>query len=645
MQPSAHQRPNPAAERARRQWQIGQDHAKKEQWALAQQAFANAVKLAPGDTVYALNLARTYMRQGDWAAATREAERAYRLDLRNPLACALWAHCLNEQKRHAEVVQALQTLPADVPREHDYYDTLGRALQFSGHPKEAIAVYFEALALRIDWAPTHYQLGVCFNELGMKEEASECFQTALALGIGEHEVGVRGLLSYFEREVCRWASADEQLAGLLKALHALPPDAAVRTTPFAHVTLLDSPHDQLRAARSAARQLAQGVTPLPALPRRSADEQRGRLRIGYVSADFHQHATCILMAEMLEQHDRERFEVTLYSHGKSDGSAMRQRVEQATEHFVDVRMMADADIAQRIRADGIDLLIDLKGHTKENRLQLFAWKPARVSASFLGFPGTTGADYIDYFIGDPVVTPLAHAGHFTEKLAQMPVCYQPNDRQRARPAMPSRAECGLPDDALVLCGFNQPFKVSADVFDAWCRILHRLPHAVLWLLEWNNQVRKNIEAAALQRGIDPRRIVFAPRRLPALHIARLQQADLFIDTWPCNAHTTASDALWAGVPVVTFMGETFASRVAASLCHAAGLGELVCDSAADYEERIVALAQDAQARAALREKLVAQRDSCVLFDSLRFTRDIEALYLRMMARHDAGLPPEHLLAN
>jgi predicted O-linked N-acetylglucosamine transferase (SPINDLY family) len=211
--------------------------------------------------------------------------------------------------------------------------------------------------------------------------------------------------------------------------------------------------------------------------------------------------------------------------------------------------------------------------------------------------------------------------------------------------MPSRAECGLPEDALVLCGFNQPFKVSADVFDAWCRILHRLPHAVLWLLEWNNQVRKNIEAAALQRGIDPRRIVFAPRRLPALHIARLQQADLFIDTWPCNAHTTASDALWAGVPVVTFMGETFASRVAASLCHAAGLGELVCDSAADYEERIVALAQDARARAALREKLVAQRDSCVLFDSLRFTRDIEALYLRMMARHDAGLPPEHLLAN
>jgi len=641
---SSAQRPTPAADRARRQWQIGQDHAKKEQWPQAQQAFANAVKLAPGDTVYALNLARALMRQGDWAGATREAERAYRLDLRNPLACALWAHCLNEQKRYPEVVQALQMLPPDVPREHDYYDTLGRALQFSGHPKEAIAVYFEALALRIDWAPTHYQLGVCFNELGMKEEASECFQTALALGIGEHEVGVRGLLSYFEREVCRWRSADAQLAALLAALHALPENASVRTTPFAHVTLLDSPRDQFLAARSAARHLALGITPLPALPPRSEQERARRLRIGYVSADFHQHATCILMAEMLEQHDRGRFEVTLYSHGKSDGTAMRQRIEKATEHFVDVRTMADADIAQRIRADGIDLLIDLKGHTKENRLQLFAWKPARVSASFLGFPGTTGADYIDYFVGDPVVTPLDHAGDFTEKLAQMPVCYQPNDRQRARPEMPSRAECGLPEDALVLCGFNQPFKVSAEVFDTWCRILHRLPHAVLWLLEWNNQVRKNIELEAEQRGIDPKRIIFAPRRLPALHIARLQQADLFIDTWPCNAHTTASDALWAGVPVVTFMGETFASRVAASLCHAAGLSELVCESVGDYEERIVALAQDAEARAALRQKLVAGRDSCVLFDSLRFTRDIEALYLRMMERHDAGLPAAHLLA-
>jgi predicted O-linked N-acetylglucosamine transferase (SPINDLY family) len=487
-------------------------------------------------------------------------------------------------------------------------------------------------------------MGTCFNDLGMKEEAAECFKTALALGIGQHECGVRGLLSYFEREVCRWRAADEDLAGLLKALHALPPDAAAPTTPFAHVTLFDSPEDQLIAARSCARSLARGVQPLPALPARTPAERQRRLRIGYVSADFHQHATCILMAEMLEHHDRERFEVTLYSHGKSDGSKMRERIEKAGEHFVNVHGRPEREIVQRIRDDGIDLLIDLKGHTKDNRLGIFAWRPARVQASFLGFPGSAGADYIDYIVGDPVVTPLAHEAFYSEKIAQMPRCYQPNDRQRARPAMPTRAEAGLPEEGLVLCGFNQPFKISREVFDTWCRLLHRLPGSVLWLLEWNGQVRKNIEVEAANRGIDPARIVWAPRRHPALHMARLQQADIFMDTWPCNAHTTASDALWAGVPVVTFLGRTFASRVAGSLNHAVGLDALVCADRTEYEERIVQLAQDPAERQRIRDLLVAGRDTLPLFDSERFTRDIEALYLRMMERHDNGLPPAHLPA-
>jgi predicted O-linked N-acetylglucosamine transferase (SPINDLY family) len=632
------------AERARRQWQIGQQHAQKGEWIQAGRAFASAAKLAPHDAVYALNLSRAFMRQGKLAEAGREAERAFRLDRRNAVACALWAHCLTEQKRHADAAAALKLLAPEVARETDYYETLGRALQHSGQTQEAIEAYFQTLALRVDQPIVHYQLGMCFNDLGMKEEAAECFKTALALGIGSHECGVRGLLSYFEREVCRWRAADEDIAALVQAVRALPGDADAPTTPFAHVTLLDSPQDQLKAARSAARAAAKGTQALPALkPRSEADRQR-RLRIGYVSADFHQHATCILMAEMLEHHDRERFEVTLYSHGKSDGTQMRERIEKASEHFVDLHKRPEREIVQRIRDDGIDLLIDLKGHTRDNRLGIFAWKPARVSAAFLGFPGSCGADYVDYIIGDEVVTPFEHAAHFSEKIAQMPLCYQPNDRQRARPPMPTRAEAGLPEQGLVLCGFNQPFKISREVFDTWCGLLHRLPDAVLWLLEWNGQVRKNIEAEALNRGIAPSRIVWAPRKPPAQHMARLQCADIFVDTWPCNAHTTASDALWAGVPVVTFMGRTFASRVAASLGRAAGVGHLVCDDRAAYEERIVQLAGDPAERARIREHLLAGRDTLPLFDSERFTRDIEALYLRMMERHDQGLAPDHLPA-
>jgi predicted O-linked N-acetylglucosamine transferase (SPINDLY family) len=642
--PSTMQPQPRTADRARRQWQLGQAHAKHGRWGEAGQAFAQAAKLAPGDSVYALNLARALLKQGRVAEAGQEAARAFRLDPRSEIACALWVHCLMEQKRHAEAVQALRQLPPDVPRGYDYHEVLGRALQACGQPREAIKAYFDALAIRMDLAHVHYQVGVCFNEIGMKEEATECFKTALALGLPTHELGVRGLLSYFEREVCRWASAEQELRTLTERLRELPADEPAPTTPFAHVTLTDSPEDQLRAARANCLLLAKSATPLPALPPRSAAERAGRLRIGYVSCDFHQHATSILIAEMLEQHDRERFEVTLYSHGKSDGTAMRQRIERSSEHFVDVWGQPDAQVAQRIRDDGIDLLIDLKGHTKDNRLGIFAWRPARVQAHFLGFPGTTGANFVDYLIGDAVVTPFAHAPHYTEKIAHMPVCYQPNDRQRARPPVPSRAECGLPQDALVLCGFNQPFKLTPEVFDVWCRLLQRLPNAVLWLLEWNNQVAKNIAAEARARGIDPARIVWAPRRTPDLHMARHQQADLFIDTWPCNAHTSASDALWAGVPVVTYSGRTFASRVAASLNHAVGLDDLNCDSIEAYEGRVMQLAQNADLRRQLRQYLLQGRDSFILFDSLRFTRDIEALYGRMMARHDAGLPPEHLPA-
>jgi predicted O-linked N-acetylglucosamine transferase (SPINDLY family) len=627
--------------RARQQWQLGQTHAKKGAWEAASKAFALAAKLAPNEAIYGLNLARAYMRLGDMRSAGDAAERVFRADLRNAMACGVWVQCLTSRKRHAEAVVALRMLHPDVPRDHDYHETLGRTLQFSGKPQEAIGAYCQALGIKLDLPFVHYQLGICFNDLNMKEQATECFRTALVLGIGNHELSVRGLLGHFESEVCRWEAAASQRELLIEALHALPDDAAVPTTPFVHVTLFDDPLDQLRAARSAARAMAAEVKPLPAPGPRPAGR---RLRIGYVSCDFYQHATTILMAEMLEQHDRERFEVWLYSHSPNDGTAMRRRIEIASEHFVDVMQLGDVELAKRIRDDDIDLLIDLKGYTRDNRLSLFALRPGRVRASFLGFPGTSGADFIDYIVGDAVVTPLAHAAHFSEKIAQMPVCYQPNDRQRARPAPAPRSALGLPDDAVVLCGFNQPFKISSEVFDVWCRVLTRCPSSVLWLLEWNPQVRKNLELEAVKRGIDLSRIVWAPKLDPAPHMARLLQADLFIDTWPCNAHTTASDALWACVPVVTFMGNTFASRVAGSLNRAAGMQDLVCGNVADYEERIVQLAGDASARQALRDRLAANRDDCVLFDSRRFTLDIEALYVRMVERHDQGLAPEHLPA-
>jgi predicted O-linked N-acetylglucosamine transferase (SPINDLY family) len=301
-------------------------------------------------------------------------------------------------------------------------------------------------------------------------------------------------------------------------------------------------------------------------------------------------------------------------------------------------------MAQRIRDDEVDILVDLKGYTQHSRPQVFAQRPAPVQVSYLGFPGTTGADYMDYVIGDPIVTPLAHANWFSEKIAQLPGCYQCNDGTRPLPVTPSRASQGLPEDALVLCGFHQPYKISPEVFDTWCRILRAVPQAVLWLLMWNKDAPVALRREAQARGIDPDRIIFAPSVDQAQHLDRIGCADLFVDTWPCNAHTTASDALWAGVPVVTLRGRTFASRVAGSLLHAVGLDELVCDTVPQYESVVCELLTDAGRRQPLRARTEAARGDSALFDGASLARQIEVLYDRMWERALAGLAPEQLPA-
>lgn len=631
------------AREAHQHWQLGQTHAKAGRWDAALTAHRAAARLVPKDGLYALNHARALLARGMASEASDEAMRAYRLEPASRIACEFATECLMRQSRFAEAASTLRSLAPEVARDHSHHALLGMALQRQGRMTEAIAAFFDALGHKPDYADMHHNLGLCFGDLDMKQEAAQCFNTALLLGVGNLELSTRGLACFYERGSCHWAESEKHLADLEAALRALPEDACVATTPFAHTVLFADRRDQLRAARSAARFIECGVMPLAP---RASDWAPGarRLRVGYVSADFHQHATAILMAEMFEQHDRERFDIRLYSHGASDGSAMRRRLESACDAFVDVRLLTDRQIAERVRDDGIDLLIDLKGHTRDHRLGIFAHRAAPLQATFLGFPGSTGADFIDYLIGDAIVTPFTHAADYSEKIAHMPVCYQPNDRQRALLPAPTRASQGLPDDALVLCGFNQPYKIWPEVLDTWCRLLHALPNAVLWLLEWSQQALPNLKREAAARGIDPARLIGAPRADSAHHIARFRLADLFLDSWPCNGHTTGSDALWAGVPMVTLRGETFASRVAASLLNAVGLPELVCADIAEYEQSVLALAGDAPRRAELRERLVVARAESPLFDSLRYTRDAEALFLRMAARHAQGLAPEHLPA-
>ena len=630
----------PSAARAQRHWQRGQGDARRGEWAQAAHAYAAAAAL-DDDVAYGLAATHALIKSGCSADAV---QRARQLRQRRPaagLACTLEAHALLELGRAEEAIQCLRALPAEVPRDHAHLEALGTALQRCQRHDEAMAAWLRLLALKIDDAPAHFRLGLSFLAQGMKQEAAECMRTALLLGLGDSELAARAQLAFLEREACQWAAADATLATLRRAVRAVPDGAAVQALPFVHAVLVDDAAEQLKLARHHALHLEQSCKPLP---RRAAMAHDARLRIGYLSADFHQHATSQLMAQMLECHDRRGFEVTLLSAGPDDGSRMRERIVAACEHFVDLRGQTFEAMAEQVRARGIDILVDLKGATHNGLLSVMAHRSAPLQVSWLGFPGTSGASCIDYVIGDTVVTPLAHAAHFSEKLAQLPHCYQPNDAARALPRRSTRAEWGAAEGALLLCAFHQPYKISAPVFDLWCELLHALPGAVLWLLEWNPNLRAALTQAALARGIDPARLLFAPVLGLEDHLTRLACADVFLDAWPCNAHTTAGEALWTGVPVVTLIGATFAQRVAGSLLHAVSLDELVCADARGYRDAVLSLAADPQRRARIRSHLEAQRSSSPLFDGARQAREIERLYLRMWDRATRGLPAEHLAA-
>jgi protein O-GlcNAc transferase len=354
-----------------------------------------------------------------------------------------------------------------------------------------------------------------------------------------------------------------------------------------------------------------------------------RIRLAYLSADFHQHPTAQLMAELFERHDRARFEVTAIAFGPDDNSALRARLKKAFDHFEDVRGKSDAEVARLLRAREIDIAVDLNGHTADARPGIFAHRPAPVQVNYLVYPGTTGAAFMDYVLADRIVLPADQQPFFSEKIVHMPDCYQANDATRIVPPAPSRAEAGLPAEGFVFCCFNNSWKITAPVWGIWMRLLTQVPGSLLWLLD--SPAAANLRAEAAARGVNAARLIFAPKLPPGQHLARHKLADLFLDTLPYNAHTTCSDALWAGLPVVTCYGKAFPGRVAASLLKAIDLPELVTTSPEKYEELSLELADNPALLQATREKLARNRITTPLFDSERFRKGIEAAYAAMLA--------------
>jgi predicted O-linked N-acetylglucosamine transferase (SPINDLY family) len=418
--------------------------------------------------------------------------------------------------------------------------------------------------------------------------------------------------------------------------------------PFYTLAFEDNP-DLLRLRTQAyatallpmAQPVVQPAAPLAAEP--ATTERPHRLRIGYFSPDYHDHATMRLMAGLFEAHDKSRFDIIAYSYDTAPVDAMRSRVTSAVSSFRDISQMSDSDVVKMVQQDGLDIAVDLKGFSGDSRTALFSHRLAPLQMSYLGFPGTLGTTALDYFICDHVSCPPGSERFFEEYLIRMPHSHQANDNKRSMSGRQfTRKDCGLPNDGFVFCSFNSSYKITPAEFDIWMRLLDQVEGSVLWLLDCGESARENLRREAEQRGQDPDRLIFAPRVPQADHLARHPVADLFLDTFVVNGHATASDALWAGVPVLTRPGQQFAARVGASLVSAIGLPEMIATSAEDYEARALELARDADALAALRAKLQRNRLTTSLFDTVAFTRMLESAYDRAHSRSQSGLPPAHL---
>ncbi|MFK5977673.1 MAG: tetratricopeptide repeat protein [Rhizobiaceae bacterium] len=538
--------------------------------------------------------------------------------------------------QYAEAIMAYKNSYKYDPASFESCSNLGGLLHKLHQSDKAILMLEKAIEINPGFADAHHNLGCTLSSLGRLEEAIQSHRKALAcqpdFPITKFELcGLR-------RMICDWPGLETENAACLQEIY----DRSIKVSPFRMLPMSSNPLQQLRFNRLyAGDQKVADASIYHDYPLLDLDRDDRKVRIGYLSSDFNQHAVSVLIAELLERHDRDRFEIFGFCYSKDDGSETRARVVSAFDKFVPVLGMSDYEAANCIREEAIDILVDLKGYTRDARTRILAHHPAPIQVNFLGYPSTMGADFIDYIIGDPQVTPMHHQPHYDEAIVQLSQCYMPNDTKRKiSQQTQSRKAHGLPEEGFVFCSFNNSYKITEELFSIWMGLLKQLEGSVLWLFEANPLCKANLQREALALGIGPERLVFAPK-LPKLedHLARYRLADLFLDSTPYNAHTTASDALWSGLPVLSCAGDTFASRVAGSLLCAIELPELAVNSLEEYEAMALKLAKDASLLKELRRRLEANRLSTPLFDIVSYTQDIEAAYLEMVRIHREGLAP------
>lgn len=576
---------------------------------------------------------------------------------------------LSNNGRHDEAIRVMNRVLKLQPDSANAYNVLATSYKHKGHYGMAVSAYRKALSLNPGFALAYNNLGNTYLKVGFMEQALECYQAALKFApnyvvarfnMGSSLWGLRHTKEAIEafnqalavrpnwpdaqfsltralQAICEWENPHSDINDYKNYFFEKPG----KVDPFFFLSQNSTHAEQLLCATNFAKKFA---VPEAQQFRHTPKKSKRKIRIGYISGNFHKHPNSYLSVGMFEQHDRNRFEVFGYSYGFDDKTDIRKRVEESFDHFHHMQEMTDIQIAQKIYDDGIDILIDRQGYTLRHRMTIASYRPAPIQVNYLGYPGTMGSEAMDYVIADPFVLPADQQEFYVEKLVHLPDCYQSTDnKQKIAKRTPTRSECGLPEDAFVFCSFNNSNKVQPEFYDVWMRLLKAAPGSVLWLLSKDKLTEDNLRKEAKKRGVDSDRIIFAPSAGHEEHLARQKVADLLLDTLPYNAHTTASDALWAGLPMLTCVGNTFAGRVGGSILQAVGLPELITYSLTDYEALATKLATDKKAYTKIRNKLKRNRLTTPLFDTELYTRNMEEVYIKMYKNWQAGNAPKAIL--
>jgi predicted O-linked N-acetylglucosamine transferase (SPINDLY family) len=634
----------------------------------AERAFNRALELDPALHLPWLNLGSIRLRQDRLDEAEACIEKALSLRPGSPEAMVYLAKVRFGQGRTGEATEILETALRAEPRNAKIHQHLAMAYSVRGDRAAAAERLREAAALSPHDAKIHMELADALTNIGDLEGAASEVRRALELHPGSFRLrgALDGLMKRralrpdaggvlarepsfddipddelgdavsYRRSFCFWEGLDRDAARLLKLLESEPTRSV---HPFVGIQLFTSGAQQRANTERFARAVIRGIEPFSPEPAGPPDPDRP-VRVGYMSADFREHPVTYLITEVLQRHDRSAVQVFAYSIGSRATGGARDRVIGAVDRFVDLADATDDSAARQIRADGIDVLVDLSGYTAESRPAILARRAAPVQVNWLGFSGTMGASFVDYIIADAFVIPHGAESFYTERVVRLPHSYMPNDRGRSIGPAPRREALGLPEDALVLCSFNSSYKYTRELFGVWSEVVRRVPRAVLWLRDVSTVAAANLRTEWRKAGLAEDRLIFAPL-VPRMedHLARYRQVDLALDTYPYGSHSTAMDALWAGCPLVTLQGETFASRVAVSLLHAVGLPQLVATGMDEYRDLVLGLAADPDERRALRATLASAHDRAPLFDTPAFTRSLESAYRRMWEIYASGHEP------